>query len=63
MLFRSPQSGDKAIEIKTTASPKPETTKDHVNVWALTVPAGGKSVINYTVDVSAPSDMRLVDGR
>ena len=58
-----PQSGDKAIEIKTTASPKPETTKDHVNVWALTVPAGGKSVINYTVDVSAPSDMRLVDGR
>lgn len=58
-----PQSGDKAIEIKTTASPKPETTKDHVNVWTLTVPAGEKSVINHAVEVSAPGDMRLVDGR
>lgn len=58
-----PQSGDKAIEIQTSASPKGESAEDHVHVWTLTVPAGGKSVITYTVDVSAPSDMRLADGR
>lgn len=58
-----PQSGDKAIEIKTSASPKGESTDDHVYVWTLTVPAKEKSVITYTVDVSAPGDMRLADGR
>lgn len=58
-----PQSGDKAIEIQTSATPKGETTDDHIHVWTLTVPADGKSVITYTVDVSAPGEMRLVDGR
>lgn len=57
-----PQAGDKAIEIRTSASPGPHT-EHHVNIWELTVPARNKSIINYRVDVSAPADMRLIDGR
>lgn len=57
-----PQIGDSAIEVKVIAKPAP-VVKDHVNTWNLTVPASGKSVIGYTVEASAPEDMRLIDGR
>lgn len=57
-----PESRDQAIEIKTTASPEP-VTEEHVNIWTLTVPAKGKNSIAYAVDVSAPAEMRLIDGR
>ncbi len=57
-----PQIGDSAIEVKVSAKPAP-VVKDHVNTWDLTVPASGKSVIDYTVEASAPEDMRLIDGR
>ena len=57
-----PQIGDSAIEVKVVAKPAP-VVKDHVNTWNLTVPASGKSVIDYTVEASAPEDMRLIDGR
>ncbi len=58
----APQPDDKGIEIKINATPSPHT-EDHVHIWELTVPARNKSIINYKVDVSAPSDMRLIDGR
>ena len=45
-----PQIGDSAIEVKVVAKPAP-VVKDHVNTWNLTVPASGKSVIDYTVEV------------
>ena len=45
-----PQIGDSAIEVKVIAKPAP-VVKDHVNTWNLTVPASGKSVIDYTVEV------------
>lgn len=57
-----PQIGDSAIEVKVVAKPAP-VVKDHVNTWNLTVPASGKSVIDYTVEASAPEDMRLIYGR
>lgn len=57
-----PQIGDSAIEVKVIAKPAP-VVKDHVSVWDLNVPASGKSIIDYTVEASAPEDMRLVDGR
>ena len=57
-----PQIGDSAIEVKVVAKPAP-VVKDHVNMWNLTVPASGKSVIDYTVEASAPEDMRLIYGR
>ena len=41
-----PQIGDSAIEVKVVAKPAP-VVKDHVNTWNLTVPASGKSVIDY----------------
>lgn len=57
-----PQIGDSAIEVKVVAKPAP-VVKDHVNTWDLNVPASGKSVIDYTVEASAPEDMPFVDGR
>ena len=54
--------GDSAIEVKVVAKPAP-VVKDHVYTWSLTVPASGKSVIDYTVEASAPEDMRLIYGR
>lgn len=57
-----PQSGDKAIEVKVIADPAP-VVKDHVTTWNLEVPASGKRVIDYTVEASAPEDMKLVEGR
>ena len=48
--------------VKVVAKPAP-VVKDHVNTWNLTVPASGKSVIDHTVEASAPEDMRLIYGR
>lgn len=57
-----PQSGDKAIELKVTSTPKP-VVEDHTYIWNLTVPAGGTSTIAHTVEASAPKDMQLDEGR
>lgn len=57
-----PQIGDKAIEVKVTANPAP-VVEEHVTTWNLEVPASGKRVIDYTVEASAPEDMKFVDGR
>ncbi|MEG1610762.1 MAG: DUF4139 domain-containing protein [Bilophila sp.] len=57
-----PQSGDTAIELKVTATPKPVVV-DRVYVWTLTVPAGGTATIAHTVAASAPKDMLLDEGR
>lgn len=57
-----PQSGDKAIEVNTTAS-KELQTENHIRFWTLNIPAGKTETLKYQVDVSAPADMRLIDGR
>ncbi len=57
-----PQSGDERIEVKLSARPAP-VVKDHVVTWNLDVPTLGKSVIDYTVEASAPEDMPIADGR
>lgn len=57
-----PQTGDSAIEVEVVAKLAP-VVKDHVNTWNLTILASGKSVIDCTIEASAPEDMRLIYGR
>ncbi len=57
-----PQSADERIDVKLVAKPAP-VVKNHVVTWTLNVPALGKSLIDYTVEASAPEDMPFTEGR
>lgn len=57
-----PQSGDNDIRITTSTNIKPEV-EDHMNIWSLEVAAGKTENITWSVDISAPSKMRIIDGR
>lgn len=57
-----PQSGDTGIIITTESVPSP-TVENHMYVWKLTIPAEGKKDIHHTVSMTAPSDMKVIEGR
>ena len=58
----APQSADASIHIAVSSSPKPEE-KDHVFIWNLTLPEKSRQIVEHTVEVSAPAEMKLLDGR
>lgn len=57
-----PQSGDIGIIITTESNPKP-MIEDHMYLWKMTLPAEGKIDIQHSVLMTAPGDMRIIEGR
>ncbi|WP_239057307.1 DUF4139 domain-containing protein [Desulfovibrio sp. JC010] len=54
----APVSGDKRIKLEIITEPKAETKDDNFE-WKVEVPAAGKYSVKYSVEMTAPDDMKI----
>ncbi len=54
----APVSGDKRIKLEVKTNPDAETKDDNFE-WLAEVPAAGKVVVDYSVEMVAPDDMKI----
>lgn len=58
----APESRDEQITISMTSRPEP-VKEEHTLVWELEVPAGKSAAIRHAVSFTAPTDMKVWEGR